>query len=786
MTDRPLARAVRWIGNSLLAGSLLCIATAQPKPEPKPQAVINQYCAGCHNDKAKQGGLALNTVNPENVAANTDIWEKVVRKLRSRYMPPSGLPRPDEKTYDAVVATLEGALDRASAARPNPGRSDAFRRLNRTEYKNAIRDLLALDVDVVSLLPSDETALGFDNITVGELSPTLLDRYLAAAQKISHLAIGGPVRSPGGETFMVPPDLTQESESDELPFGSRGGTAVRYIFPLDAEYEIQVRLTRDRDSHVEGLNDSHQLEIMLDGARVKLFPLQSPGKDVLDHYGIDKDLRVRIPVKAGPHVVAATFIKKTSALLETELQPLQVHFNMDRHPRIQPAVYTISLLGPYNASGPGDTPSRRRIFVCRPTAPAQEEGCASRILSTLARRAYRRPLTDADIAAPMKFYREARAQSGFDDGIEMALRALLVSPKFLFRMEKDPAGVPPNTPYRLSGLELATRISFFLWSSIPDDELLDVAIKGKLTEPATLERQVRRMLADPRSESLVTSFADQWLFLRNLNFAIPDPRLFPDFDDNLRQAMRRETELFIESVMREDRNVLDLLRAKYTFVNERLAKHYGIPNVYGSHFRRVEFGAGDVRGGLLSQAGILTVTSYATRTSPVIRGKWILSNLLASPPPPPPPVVPELKPSKVGGKFLTMRDRLAEHRDNPACAGCHRLMDPLGFALENFDAVGRWRTSEGGVPVETSGNLPDGRQFTGVTGLEQALLSRPEVLVSAITEKLATYGLGRGLESYDAPAVRKIVRDSRASDYRFSSLILGVVNSTPFQMRRTQ
>ena len=585
---------------------------------------------------------------------------------------------------------------------------------------------------------------------------------------------------------MVPPDLTQESDSEELPFGSRGGTAVRYTFPLDAEYEIQVRLTRDRDSHVEGLNDSHQLEIMLDGARVKLFPLQSPGKDVLDHYGIDKDLRVRIPVKAGPHVVAATFIKKTSALLETELQPLQVHFNMDRHPRIQPAVYTISLLGPYNASGPGDTPSRRRIFVCRPTAPAQEEGCASRILSTLARRAYRRPLTDADIAAPMKFYREARAQSGFDDGIEMALRALLVSPKFLFRMEKDPAGVPPNTPYRLSGLELATRISFFLWSSIPDDELLDVAIKGKLTEPATLERQVRRMLADPRSESLVTSFADQWLFLRNLNFAIPDPRLFPDFDDNLRQAMRRETELFIESVMREDRNVLDLLRAKYTFVNERLAKHYGIPNVYGSHFRRVEFGAGDVRGGLLSQAGILTVTSYATRTSPVIRGKWILSNLLASPPPPPPPVVPELKPSKVGGKFLTMRDRLAEHRDNPACAGCHRLMDPLGFALENFDAVGRWRTSEGGVPVETSGNLPDGRQFTGVTGLEQALLSRPEVLVSAITEKLATYGLGRGLESYDAPAVRKIVRDSRASDYRFSSLILGVVNSTPFQMRRTQ
>jgi len=780
MTARPTVRVL------LLAGSLLSIAAAQQKPATAPRAVVNQYCVGCHNEKAKQGGLALNAVDPDNVAANPDIWEKVVRKLRARYMPPAGLPRPDEKTYDAVVATLESSLDRAAAAHPNPGRSDAFRRLNRTEYKNSIRDLLALDVDVLSLLPSDETALGFDNITVGELSPTLLDRYLAAAQKISHLAIGGAIRSPGGETFMLPPDLTQESDAEELPFGSRGGTAVHYTFPLDAEYEIQVRLARDRDSHVEGLNDHHELEVMLDGARIKVFPLDPPGRDVPDHYGIDKDLHVRIPVKAGPHVLAATFQKKTSALLETELQPLQVHFNMDRHPRIQPAVYTITVLGPYDASGPGDTPSRRRIFVCHPSAPAEEEGCATRIVSTLARRAYRRPVTETDLAAPMKFYKDARTKSGFDDGIEMALRALLVSPKFLFRMEKDPAGVAPNTPYRLSPLELATRMSFFLWSSIPDDELLDVAIKGKLTEPATLERQVRRMLADPRSEALVTNFADQWLFLRNLNFAIPDPRLFPDFDENLRQAMRRETELFVESVMREDRNVLDLLRAKYTFVNERLAKHYGIPNVYGSHFRRVEFGPDDVRGGLLSQASILTVTSYATRTSPVIRGKWILSNLLASPPPPPPPVVPELKPSTANGKFLTIRERLAQHRDNAACAGCHRLMDPLGFALENYDAVGRWRTAEGGIAVDPSGNLPDGRQFKGAAELQQALLSRPEPLVSAISEKLTTYGLGRGLESYDAPAIRKIVRDSRANDYRFSSLIVGIVNSTPFQMRRTQ
>jgi hypothetical protein len=444
------------------------------------------------------------------------------------------------------------------------------------------------------------------------------------------------------------------------------------------------------------------------------------------------------------------------------------------------------VLGPYNATGSGDTPSRRRIFVCRPNKPAADDACATRILSTLARRAYRRPVTEADLAVPMKFYSEARAGSGFEAGIELALRALLVSPKFLFRVEKDPAGVAPNTPYHLSDLDLATRISFFLWSSIPDDELLTVAIKGKLREPATLQHQVLRMLADRRSETLVTSFADQWLFLRNLEFAIPDPRLFPDFDDNLRRGMRRETELFVESVMREDRNVLDLLRAKYTFVNERLAKHYGIPNVYGSQFRRVEFDDDSVRGGLLSQGSILTVTSYATRTSPVIRGKWILSNLLDSPPPAPPPVVPELKGSVSGGKFLTMRERMAEHRDNAACAGCHRLMDPLGFALENYDAVGRWRTSEGGVAVDTSGALPDGQPFSGVKGLQHALLSRPEFFVSAVSEKLLTYALGRGLAPYDYPAVRKIVRNSNVRDYRFSSLILGIISSTPFEMRRSQ
>jgi hypothetical protein len=763
--------------------------SSQSKPVPvssQPRATLDKYCIGCHNDRLKQGGLSLVSIDPGKVGENSETWEKVVRKLRFRYMPPAGLPRPDETTYNGLVSSLETGLDQEAARHPDPGRTNTFRRLNRTEYQNAIRDLLDVNVDVVSLLPSDETSLGFDNITTGELSPTLLDRYLAAAEKISRLATGSPVRSPEGETFMLPPDLTQESDVPDLPFGTRGGTAIHYTFPLDAEYEIQVRLARDRDSHVEGLNDPQQLEILLDGRRIQLFQLMPPPKNLGDHYGIDKDLHVRVPVTAGPHVIGATFIKKTSALLETELKPYQVHFNMDRHPRIEPAVYTVTVLGPYNATGPGDTPSRRRIFVCRPAKPSEDDACGTRILSALARRAYRRPVTSADLVMPMKFYREGKSEAGFDGGIELALRALLVSPQFLFRIEKDPPGIAPGAPYHLTDLELASRISFFLWSSIPDEELLDVAVRGKLREPATLRKEVVRMLADRRSEALVTSFADQWLFLRNLQFSIPDPRLFPDFDDNLRQAMRRETELFVESIMREDRNTLDLLRANYTFVNERLAKHYGIPDVYGSEFRRVQFGPDGVRGGLLSQGSILTVTSYATRTSPVIRGKWILSNLLDSPPPPPPPVVPELKASMSGGKVLTIRERMAEHRDNAACAGCHRLMDPLGFALENYDAVGRWRTSESGIPVDTSGTLPDGRSFSGVKGLREALLARPELFVSALTEKLMIYGLGRGLSPHDYPAVRRIVCDAASDDYRFSSLILGIINSTPFEMRRSQ
>jgi len=768
----------------------VCIASAQQQSAPQSksvqQAVIDQYCVVCHNNSSKTAGLALDTISADDVAENADTWERVLRQLHVRYMPPLGLPRPDEATYDAVVAALGSDLDRAAATHIDPGRTDTFRRLNRTEYRNAIRDLLAVDVDVSSLLPSDETSHGFDNITVGDLSPTLLERYLSTAGKISRLAVGGDIRSPGGDVFMLPPDLTQEGRAEALPFGTRGGMAVDYEFPLDAEYEIQIRLARDRDSHIEGMNDHHKLDVMLDGRSVQTFSLEAIPRGVTDHYAIDKDLHVRIPVKAGPHVVTATFFKKTSALLETERQPYNVHFNMDRHPRIQPAVYTISVLGPYAVKGPGDTPSRRRIFVCQPEEPSEEESCAKRILSTLMRRAYRRPITDVDLETPLRSYEYARAEGGFDKGIETALRAVLVNPNFLFRIERDPDNVAPHTAYRLSDLELASRLSFFLWSSIPDDELLDVAIQGKLSDPAVLQQQVQRMMADPRSEALVTSFADQWLFLRNLAFTVPDPRVFPDFDDNLRQGFRRETELFFESIIKEDRSLLDMLSANYTFLNERLAKHYGIPGVYGSRFRRVTFDEDSVRGGLLSQGSILTVTSYATRTSPVLRGKWILTNIFGTPPPPPPPAVPELKEGKARGKVLSMRERLAEHRANPACASCHRLMDPLGFALENYDAVGRWRGGEEGMPIDASGSLPDGTTFEGAAGLREALMSRPDLFVTATTEKLLTYALGRALEHHDSPAVREIVRYAARNNFRFSSLISGIVNSTPFQMRRSR
>jgi hypothetical protein len=696
-------------------------------------------------------------------------------------MPPAGKTRPNEETYVAVVAHLENVLDRAAAKRPNPGRTDTIRRLTRTEYQNAIRDLLALEIDAAALLPADEAGHGFDNVTVGALAPTLLERYLTAAQKISRLAVGRVRGSPGGDTIRVRPDITQEDRVEGLPLGTRGGTLIRYTFPQDGEYDVQVRLARDRNEHVEGLHEPHELEVLLDRKHVKSFTVKPPpGR--LDFQHVDAHLKVRLSVKAGPHDLGVTFRKNPASLLETLRQPYNAHFNTHRHPRLSPAVFQVSITGPFAAQGPGDTPSRRRIFVARPKSPADEEACAKQILAPLMRRAYRRPVEDADVDRLLPFYRDARREADFDAGIEAALSAILVSGEFLFRVELEfPVGLP-RTAYHVGDLELASRLSFFLWSSIPDDELLDVAARGELRRPEVLARQTQRMLADPRSQTLVTNFAGQWLHLRNLESITPDGRLFPDFDDNLRQAFRRETELLFQEVMREDRSILDLLKSDHAWLNERLAKHYGIPHVYGPRFRRVALDPDSKRGGLLRHGSVLTVTSYATRTSPVIRGKWVLENLLGTPPPPPLPDVPALDDNTVAAG-LPVRERLLQHRANAACASCHNLMDPVGFALENFDAVGRWRTAEEGRPVDASGGLPDGSQFTGVEGLEAALLRRPEIFAGTLTEKLLTYALGRGVEHYDGPAVREIVRTARAADYRFSALIAAIVNSIPFRMR---
>ena len=794
--------AERWLAGLTACCALLAASVALRAGEPSPQAAIpsstpsperatlDRYCVSCHNSRARAGGLALDTADLARVGADPATWEKVVRKIRGRMMPPAGMPRPDEATYDSLASHLEVALDRTATARPNPGRTDTFRRLSRIEYQNAVRDILALDIDVSSLLPRDDASHGFDNVSNGELSPTLLERYLAAAQKVSRAAVGGPLPSPASHVVVLPADLTQEDHLEGLPLGTRGGTIFRYTFPLHAVYEFQIRLARDRNENVEGLTEPQQIELSVDGSVAQTFTVK-PNRNQSGAYyadeAVDKDLRFRIGVGAGPHDVAVTFPRKTFALEETERQPSLAHFNMDRHPRVQIALYSVSITGPFQLGEVIETPSRRRLFVCNPAASTSEEACARQIVSKVARRAFRRDVTSADLEAPMRFYRQARAEGGVEAGIEMAVRAVLASTEFLFRIERDPKGVAAKTPYRVSDVELASRLSFFLWSSVPDDELLDLAVSRRLSQPATLERQVKRMLADPKADALVTNFASQWLYLRNLAAASPDARQFPDFDDNLRQAFRRETELFFQSILREDRSALDLLRADYTYVNERLAKHYGIPNVYGSRFRRVALGENSVRSGLLGHGSVLTVTSYANRTSPVLRGKWILENIAGTPPPPPPANVPLLQETDADGRVLSMRERMVQHRSRPECASCHRLMDPAGLSMENFDAIGRWRTrTESGSAVDASGGLPDGSTFDGVNGLRTALLRRPELFVGTLTEKLMTYGLGRGIEYHDAPSIRAIVRNAQARDYQFSSLVLGIVRSDPFQMRMSQ
>jgi len=760
-------------------------------------ALIERYCVTCHNDRLQTGNLSLEAVDITDAAAHADVWEKVVRKLRAGAMPPQPRPRPAADEYAHLLSYLETALDSAAGDTPDPGRTDTFRRLNRTEYQNAVRDLLALDIDVTALLPRDDAAFGFDNVGTGSLSPTLMERYLAAAQKVSRLAVGSYAPSPGSRIAIVPVDLTQEHHRDGLPFGTRGGTVVDHTFPFDGEYEIQVRLQRNRNENVEGLTEPHEVEIMLDGERLRVFTMLPSENMVMQadaaYYadeGIDNHLNVRVRVAAGPHAVGATFIKKNSALLETTRQPYDAHFNMDRSPRQQPAVRSVSIVGPFDPTGIGETPSRERIFSCRPaTAPASEDDavdCATSIIASLARRAYRRPVTVDDLDQLVSFFRSGYIDGGFEEGIATALRALLASPEFLFRIERDPEQVSPGVPYRVSDLELASRLSFFLWSSLPDEELLDVATAGELSDEQVFKRQVRRMVADPRAKALTTNFASQWLHLRNLDAVRPDARLFPDFDDNLRQGFRRETELLFQSILDDNRSVLDLLVADYTFVNERVARHYGVPNIYGDHFRRITLPAGSPRVGLLGHGSILTVTSYATRTSPVLRGKWILENLLGTPPPPPPPEVPPLDETRSNTRIVSMRERMEAHRQNPQCAVCHQIMDPAGLSMENFDAIGRWREVEGGAMIDAAGSLPGGENFDGIAGLRAALLNRPDVFVGTMTEKLLIYALGRGLSHTDAPAVRAITKAAADDGYRLSSLILGVVQSPPFQMRRSQ
>jgi len=755
-----------------------------------PKSLVDQYCVACHNTKLKTAGLMLDKADPSKVALDPETWEKVVRKVRAGAMPPQGMPRPDQSALQSFAVTLEDALDRAAAEHPNPGRTPVHR-LNRAEYANAIHDLLTIDVDVASLLPADDESYGFDNIAETlRMSPVLIERYLSAARKISRLAVGDSNISPSYETYRVRPDLGQDEHIEGLPLGTRGGILVHHNFALDGEYIFKTKLALNTSAKVRGLDYPNDFVITVDGAIVHRATIGGPADaDASDDNSSDGEnsvlarLQAKVPVKAGPHTVGVAFIEKTSAQPDGVMQPY-LRSNIDpEEQRGVPVIDNVSIGGPFNAQGPGDTPSRRMIFVCRPKSGAEEVPCAKKIIATLARRAYRKPVSDSEMERLMDFYQQgANAGGSFDQGIESAIRFMLTDPKFVFRFEPDPANLAAGSPYRVSDLELASRLAFFLWSSIPDDQLLTLATEGKLKDPEVLAGQARRMLADPRSEALVQNFAGQWLYLRNLRGANPNVAEFPDFDDNLRDGFRKETDLFFDSIIHEDRGILDLLNANYTFVNERLARHYGIPNVYGSRFRRVAI-TDDARRGLLGQGSFLLVTSYATRTSPVLRGKWILENVLGTPVPPPPPNVPALKENAPGARPLSVRARLEEHRQNPACAVCHRIMDPVGFSLENFDAVGQWRDNDAGDPIDASGILVDGTKVDGPVALRNAIASRPDTFASTMTEKMLTYALGRKLEYYDMPVVRAILRQMAKNEYRFSSLILGIVESAPFQMR---
>ena len=810
----------------LLSAGVVETAFAQAPgaaPASPQRALLDRYCVTCHNERIVAGngvgmmaeqlrlvGLALDAADVDDVSRDPELWEKVVRKLRVGAMPPQPRPRPDRETYDGFRRWLEDELDRVAAAHPDPGRTQAFHRLNQAEYRNVIRDLLDLEIDVEALIPADAPDQnGFDNIAASlSLSPALFERYVSAARKIGRLAIGeAPTGGAEITTYDVPLNLIQgDQRSEDLPFGSRGGASIRHHFPVDGQYRIKVRLQTNYVGYVRGIDDAHEIEFRLDGRRIERFTfggeapgMPSPisfagnirGTDDWEDYVLHADdpLEVTTAVAAGPHTVGIAFPRE---MWEEEgvLQPRQTGFALaiNEMPDGNPALGSVQIIGPLRVDGPGDTPSRRRIFTCHPApgaTEAEQAACAREILGTLARRAYRRPVNETDVSTLLEFYGWGRAEGGFEKGIQFAIERLLADPDFLYRVERDPVDSPGDAAYPISDIELASRLSFFLWSSIPDDALLDAAEDGTLGDPAVLDAQVRRMMADPRAQAMVDNFAGQWLYLRNMGGVYPDPNIFPEFDENLREAFTRETELFIGNQLRSDASVLDLLSADYTWVNQRLAEHYGIPNVYGNRFRRVQLD-GARRGGLLGHGSVMTVTSYPNRTSPVLRGKWVLENLLGAPPPEPPPDIPALEERNADGEPVSMREAMVEHRENPACSVCHAPMDPIGFSLQNYDAIGGWRdVNEGGTPVDASGVLPDGARFEGRAGLARLLLDRPDDFVGTVTEKLLLYALGRGLEHYDAPTVREIVRRAAGEDYRWSSIILGIVNSAPFQMRRS-
>ncbi len=815
MLNRMTNRSLRLTGILILASVTTVAhstASAAGQQSPAPgtasaqRTMLNRYCVTCHNERLRTADLLLDQANVENVDQDAETWEKAIRKLRAGQMPPPGAPRPDQEVLDQFASYLSTSLDQAAEASPNPGRA-LVHRLNRAEYSGAIRDLLAVEINGTKLLPADNAEHGFDNIAdVLTVSPLLMERYMLAARKITRIAAGDPTLQPAGETYKVEPLLDQDIRaSDRLPFGSRGGLAVEHRFPLDGEYVIKIRLQRNNDGYIRGLREPQKLDFRVDAARVgmltvggeflgrsgPIFSRNDPDyrgdpAQVDYEYSADDDMEVRFQAEAGTRLVGVSFLGANSKPEGFYMPPL-LYGDKGQYRGGNAWIDTVTITGPFQPRGPGETLSRGRIFICQPATSADEKPCAEKILSALARRAYRRPLADADVKALMGLYEQGAQDQGFEAGVRLGLERILAGPEFLFRLESDPAGAEPGSVHPVSDMDLASRLSFFLWSSLPDDELLDLAEQGRLRDRAVMQQQVERMMGDPRSEALVENFAAQWLSLRQMELITPDLDVYPDFDENLRQAFLTETKMLFSSILRDDRSLMDLLRADFTFVNERLARHYGIPDVYGSNFRRVPV-IDEARKGLLGQGSILTVTSRVNRTSPVLRGKWVLENLLGTPPPPPPPDVPSLEAQDQGGRAMTLRQQMEAHRTKPSCIGCHKLMDPIGFALEVFDGIGKSRThsvfGDESVPIDPSGILPDGTAISGPVEFRQVLLSRPELFLNTATEKLLTFALGRGLDYNDYPAIRRILRESSANDYRWSSIITGIVNSVPFQMRR--